>query len=182
MSLRAWASATKPQVSSVRTTTQPAPLPRAPEAPPQILMPGQVPPSSPVLYTPPTAPGQIALYGTPVGGTRGAFVANDPILPTVVICKTDKGAPDNYAAFMRKQPDTLKANGIDLTGGFDASKMVSIPEGGEKRAWTENTRYWNGLTDKTGQDFNSHVASRSGMSLAELRQAGSHTIRANGSE
>lgn len=177
MSLLTWAQRTAPKTSTAPVVPARAP---APVAAPQIIVPGQAPPATePVLYSPAGMPAAqlTGLYGAPQG-SRGPFVAIDPIMPTTVICRKDVGAPDNYAIFMRSRPDTLKANGIDYTGGFDATKMVSFPEGAARTAWTENTRYFNGLTDKTAPSFDNHVQGRTGMTLQELRQSGTHVLRA----
>lgn len=176
MSILTWA-----QRTASKTPASPiVPASGAPRPAQQIVVPGQAPPAAdPVLYSPAGVPAaQItSLYGAHPQGSRGPFVAVDPIMPTTVICRKDPGAPDNYAMFMRTRPDTLKANGIDYTGGFDATKMVSFPEGAARTAWTENTRYFNGLTDKTAPSFDSHVQGRTGMTLQELRQSGTHALR-----
>jgi len=116
-------------------------------------------PRGQLYYAP--APPPVAVYlsqGTVAGRQTTAPI--DPIGKTCFLVRTDCDHGDPYEKLMSNIPDMAKQAGLQPPE-TDAMKMTSVPQGAEMAQWTDRTKYYNQVTDRSSDgDFTGHRGKR----------------------
>lgn len=202
---RFYAWATDDEEAPALAISHPAPAP-PPASAPQILVPAAVPqqlvlpqPPSQVYpsgfgpvpapayaahgaYAPPQQSILVAVPGYGVGGIKPVEFQAPPA-QTCVIVKRDAESGDIWARRMSQVPD-LTAMGVvpDLSGGVDVARDYSgIPEFAamgsyQKEGWGPNSRYYNGVTDRTAKGSVNAGVGRHGDSIEGVRSSSSRSL------
>lgn len=153
----------------LRRSITPAPVTQ----PIQVQQPAPQPSHVPTIFNaagqPSRQPGQ--MFSGYQAGVQRPALHRVPIHETCVIVKP--GNHDGYQEFLATLPDLAVEAGIDLSNGIDAMTLAGVPERGEMRAWTENSRYYTGTTDakSNGMTVGQALQQQHGVTLASVRSS-----------